>query len=50
MDEDYVESRDLDHDADEDAVIEKPVDFGEFVDVIREFDSFQLSIVRPSEK
>ncbi len=43
---DLVESRDLDHDADEDAVIEKPVDPDEFIDVIREFDDFGLSIVR----
>lgn len=46
LDEDFVESRDLDHDADEDAVIEKPVDPGEFVDVIRAFDDFRLSVVR----
>ena len=46
MDEELIESRDLDHDADEDAVIEKPIDPDEFIDVIREFDTFQLSIVR----
>ncbi|WP_436346972.1 response regulator [Natronorubrum sp. FCH18a] len=50
LDEDIVESRDLDHDADEDAVIEKPVAPGEFVDVIREFDDFRLSVVRTSEE
>ncbi|MFC7215154.1 response regulator [Saliphagus sp. GCM10025334] len=49
MDEDLVKSRDLDHDADEDAVLEKPVDPGEFVDVIREFDDFRLSVVRTDE-
>lgn len=49
LDEDIVESRDLDHDADEDAVIEKPVDPGEFVEVIREFDDFRLSVVRTSD-
>ena len=46
LDEDLIESRDLDHDADEDAVLKKPVDPGEFVDVIREFDNFRLSVVR----
>ena len=50
IDEDLIESRDLDHDADEDAVIEKPVDPGEFVNVIREFDSFRLSIVRAGDE
>ncbi|UTF53295.1 response regulator [Natronosalvus rutilus] len=49
MDEGLVKSRDLDHDADEDAVLEKPVDLGEFVDVIREFDDFRLSVVRTDE-
>lgn len=46
MDESLVESRDLDHDADEDAIIEKPVEPDEFLDVIREFNDFKLSIVR----
>ena len=46
MDEDLIESRDLDHDADEDAVLEKPVDPGEFVDVIRSFDQFRLAVMR----
>ncbi|GAB3674711.1 response regulator [Halopiger thermotolerans] len=46
MDEERIESRDLDHDADEDAVIEKPVDPDEFVDIIRQFEGFGLSIVR----
>ncbi len=49
MDEDFVESRDLDHDADEDAVIEKPVDPGEFIEVISEFDQFRLSVLRTSD-
>lgn len=49
MDEDFVESRDLDHDADEDAVIEKPVDPGEFLDVISEFDQFRLSVLRTGD-
>ncbi|AEH38809.1 response regulator [Halopiger xanaduensis] len=46
MDEERIESRDLDHDADEDAVIQKPVDPDEFVEVIREFENFRLSVVR----
>lgn len=49
MDEEFVESRDLDHDADEDAVIQKPVDPGEFVEVIREFEHFRLSVVRTGD-
>ncbi|UHQ99280.1 response regulator (plasmid) [Natrinema zhouii] len=48
MDEDLIKSRDLDHDADEDAVMEKPVDPNEFLDVIREFDDFKLSVIRIS--
>ena len=46
MDEDLIESRDLDHDADEDAVLEKPVDPGEFVEVIRSFEQFRLAVMR----
>ena len=46
LDEDLIESRDLDHDADEDAVIEKPVDPGEFVEVVSGFDGYRLSVVR----
>lgn len=46
MDEDYVESRDLDHDADEDAVLEKPVDPDEFVEVIRSFEQFQVAATK----
>ncbi|WP_247002513.1 response regulator [Halosolutus gelatinilyticus] len=46
VDEQLIESRDLDHDADEDAVLEKPIDHGEFIDVVREFDEFRISIVR----
>lgn len=45
-DDDYIESQDLDHDADEDAVLQKPLDLDEFFDVIREFDGFQLAIHR----
>ncbi|RKD95092.1 response regulator [Halopiger aswanensis] len=46
MDEERIESEDLDHDADEDAVIQKPIDPDEFVEVIREFENFRLSVVR----
>lgn len=45
MDKDLIESRDLDHDADEDAIIEKPVDPEEFLSVLREFDDFKLSVI-----
>ncbi|WP_265111043.1 response regulator [Halosolutus halophilus] len=50
LDDELIESRDLDHDADEDAVLEKPVDPGEFVDVICGFDDFRLSIVRTRDE
>lgn len=46
MDDEYIESKDLDHDADEDAVLQKPLDIDEFLGVIREFDGFKHSIVR----
>jgi len=46
LDENLIESRDLDHDADEDAVLKKPVDPGEFVEVIRSFDQFRLAVMR----
>ncbi|QCS41789.1 response regulator [Natrinema versiforme] len=49
MDENIIESRDLDHDADEDAVIEKPINPDEFLDVVREFADFKLSIVRTDQ-
>jgi DNA-binding response OmpR family regulator len=49
VDDDYIEARDLDHDADEDAVLEKPIDPDEFLDVIREFDSYAVSIVRADD-
>lgn len=48
-DEDRIKARDLDEDADEDAVIEKPVTPGELFEVLSELDNFQLSIVRPRE-
>lgn len=48
IDEEIIKSQDLDHDADEDAVLQKPVDPGEFVEVIREFDNFRLSVIRTS--
>ncbi|WP_306058266.1 response regulator [Natronococcus wangiae] len=46
MDENLIESRDLDDDADEDAILEKPVDPGEFVEVIRSFEKFRLAVMR----
>lgn len=45
MDDDYVESKDLDHDADEDAVLSKPLDVDEFLEVVRELDGLKISIV-----
>lgn len=48
-DEEYIEAKDLDHDADEDAVLQKPLDITEFLDVIRGFDGFKLSIVRTDD-
>lgn len=48
IDEEIIKSQDLDHDADEDAVLQKPVDPGEFVEVIREFDNFRLSVIHTS--
>lgn len=49
MDKDFIESQDLDHDADEDAVLEKPLDPDELVEIVREFDDFRISIVRTDE-
>ena len=46
LDENLIESRDLDHDADEDAVLKKPVDPSEFVETIRSFDRFRLAVMR----
>lgn len=46
LDENLIESRDLDHDADEDEVLEKPIDPGEFVEMIRSFEQFQLAVIR----
>ena len=46
LSEALTESRDLDHDADEDEVLEKPVDPGEFVEMIRSFDQFRLAVMR----
>lgn len=43
LDDDHLESRDLDEDVDEDAVLEKPIDLDEFRDVIRDLDGFGLS-------
>lgn len=45
MDEEVIESRDLDHDADEDAVIEKPIDLGELAEVLGELDGLKLSVI-----
>lgn len=49
MSEDLVESRDLDEDADADAILEKPVDPREFVKVVRRFDDFRVSFSRKND-
>lgn len=49
MSEEIVESRDLDDDADADAILEKPVDPREFVKVIRRFDDFRVSFSRKND-
>ena len=46
LDEDLIESRNLDHDADEDAILKKPVDSGEFIELIRSFERFRLAVMR----
>lgn len=46
LEEGLIESRDLDHDADKDAVLEKPVDPHEFIEVVWSFDQFQLAVLR----
>jgi CheY-like chemotaxis protein len=46
VDEDWIESQDFDHDADEDAVLRKPIDPGEFVEVLRSFEQFRVAILR----
>lgn len=46
VDDDYLEVQDLNHDADEDAVLEKPLDIGEFPNTIRTFDGFEIAITR----
>jgi CheY-like chemotaxis protein len=46
LNEDLIKSRDLDGDADEDAVLGKPVDPDAFIEVVRSFDQFQVSIRR----
>ena len=48
-DEDYIESKDLDHDADEDAVLQKPIDTEDLLTTIRDFGGFRISVVRVEE-
>jgi CheY-like chemotaxis protein len=45
LDEDLIESRDLDDDADKDGVLKKPIDPDEFVELICGFENFRLSVV-----
>lgn len=45
-DADYIESKDLDHDADEDAVLQKPIATEDIQAVVRDIDGFGVSIVR----
>lgn len=49
LEEDLVESRDLDDDADKDGVLKKPIDPEEFVDLICGFENFRLSVVRTDD-
>lgn len=49
VDDDYVRRQDLDHDADEDAVLQKPLDIGEFLDEVRDLEGFRISIVRAED-
>lgn len=49
VDDEYVERQDLDHDADEDAVLQKPLDIGEFLDTVRDLDGFRISVVRTED-
>ncbi|WP_232702186.1 response regulator [Halobacterium wangiae] len=49
MDEEYVESQDLDHDADEDGVLQKPFDIEEFRDLLAEFEGVALPIARAGD-
>ncbi|SFG53244.1 Response regulator receiver domain-containing protein [Halopelagius inordinatus] len=46
INQDLIKSRDFDDDADEDAVLEKPIDLGEFVEVIGSFEQFRLAVMR----
>jgi CheY-like chemotaxis protein len=46
MDEDYVKSQDLDHDADEDGVLQKPFDMDEFLELLEEFEGVELATTR----
>lgn len=46
IDDDYVKSQDLDHDADEDGVLQKPFDIDEFLDRLEELENSQLPSTR----
>lgn len=50
LDEDLVESRDLDEDADEDGVLEKPIEPDEFLDEICALEGFRLAIVHADDE
>ena len=50
MSEEIMESRDLDEDADVDAILEKPVGPREFVKVMRRFDDFRVSFSRRNDE
>lgn len=43
---DLIETCDLDHDANGDAVLRNPINSDEFLDVIRSFDLFQLAVIQ----
>lgn len=44
LDEGFIESVNLDHDADEDAIFKKPIGPSEFIDVIFGFESFRFRL------
>lgn len=46
VDDDYLEAQDLDHDAVEDAVLEKLLDIGEFLDTTWTVTGFEIAITR----
>ena len=46
MDDGYVKSQDLDHDTNEDGVLQKPFDIDEFLTLLGDLENFECSIAR----